>query len=104
LRRGFSVLRSRYPSPSPKGRPAHSMFLAALWSRCRLVPHSGHRCQRTDKPLDTSTPQPEHVWLVNAGLTATTRLPAHAALWVRMLRNAAHPASLMLLARWWFLT
>ena len=34
------------------------MFLAALWSRCRLVPQSGHECQRTDKPFETMTPQP----------------------------------------------
>ena len=34
------------------------MFLAALWSRCRLVPQSGHACQRTDKPLRTTAPQP----------------------------------------------
>ena len=31
--------------------PSLSMFLAALWSRCRLVPHSGQVCQRTDKPF-----------------------------------------------------
>src|SRR5262245_5817275 len=39
------------------------------------------------------TPQPEHVWLVNAGLTATTERPAHAALKLRMVKNALHPAS-----------
>ena len=44
------------------------MFFAALWSRCRLVPQSGQLCQRTDKPFWTTTPQPEHVWLVKAGL------------------------------------
>jgi hypothetical protein len=49
-------------------------------------------------------PGPEHRWLVNAGGTATTRFPAHAALKARMARNALHLASLMLLARGWFLT
>jgi hypothetical protein len=76
------------------------MFFAALWSRCRLVPHAGQLCQRTDKPFCTTTPQPEHVWLVEAGFTATTRFPAHAALKARMLRNPLHPASAMDLARW----
>ncbi len=54
-------------------------------------------CQRTDKPLETSTPQPEQVWLVYAGWTATTHRPAHAALKVRMLRNCStspHPDAL----------
>ena len=55
------------------------MLRAALWSRCRLVPQSGHACQRTDKPLCTSTPQPEQAWLVYAGGTATTVFPAAAA-------------------------
>jgi hypothetical protein len=45
------------------------MFLAAFWSLCRLVPQSGQLCQRTDKPFETVTPQPEHLWLANAGLT-----------------------------------
>ena len=44
--------------------PSRSIFLAALWSRCRLVPQSGQECQRTDKPFLTTTPQPEQVWLV----------------------------------------
>jgi hypothetical protein len=49
-------------------------------------------------------PQPEHAWLVEAGGTATTRRPAYAAVKDRMDKNADHPASLMLLARWRFLT
>jgi hypothetical protein len=47
--------------------PSLSMFLAALWSRWRLVPQSGQECQRTDKLLATRAPQPEQTWLVNAG-------------------------------------
>jgi hypothetical protein len=35
------------------------------------------------------TPQPEHFWLVKAGLTTTTSRPAHVALKERMPRNAA---------------
>src|SRR5262245_26609936 len=92
------------PTPPRRRCPRPSIFLAALWSRCRLVPHSGQECQRTDKPFWTMTPQPEHVWLVNAGLTAITERPAHAALTLRMLKNALQPASETLLARWWFLT
>ncbi len=75
------------------------MFLAALWSRCRLVPQSGHECQRTDKPFETRTPQPEQACDVYAGLTATTERPAHAALKLRMLKKLLHPASEMLFAR-----
>jgi hypothetical protein len=56
------------------------MFLAALWSRCRLALQSGQVCQRTDKPFAMITPQSEHTWLVNAGSTACTDLPAFAAL------------------------
>src|SRR5260370_7284106 len=74
------------------------MFSAALWSRWRLVPQSGHSCHRTDKPLETRTPQPEQAWLVYAGLTACTRFPALSALKVRMAMNALHPASQRLFA------
>jgi len=78
--RRFSVLRRSYRHASPKALPEPSLFFAALWSRCRLIPPSGRECQRTDKPLATNTPQPEHLWLVNAGGTAITFRPAHAAL------------------------
>jgi hypothetical protein len=33
-----------------------------------------------------------------------TLLPAHAALWERMLKKPLQLASLILLARWWFLS
>ena len=113
--RTWRVLRLRMWQPTtlaPEGRipayavlacgcPSRRIFLAALWSRCRLVPHSGHACQRTDKPLETIAPQPgpEHRWLVNAGLTACTHFPAFAALEARMVKNALHLASAILLAR-----
>src|SRR6476661_7612401 len=38
-------------TPPRRACPARSMFLAALWSRCRLVPHSGRLCHRTERPL-----------------------------------------------------
>src|SRR5215831_3382618 len=87
------------PTSPRRLRPTHSMFLAALWSRCKLIPHSGQARQPTDKPLETIAPQLERLWLVNAGLTATTCFPAYAALKARMLKNALHPASEMDLAR-----
>jgi hypothetical protein len=59
---------------------------------------------RTLKPLRTRVPQPLHSWLVEAGYTASTRRPAQAAVAARIARNAAQPASLLLLARGWFRT
>ena len=101
---GKSPMDSRFsevsnPTSPRRLCPSLSIFLAALWSRCRLVPHSGQLCQRTDKPLATNTPQPEHRWLVNAGLTTCTRFPAHAALKARIPKNCDHPASWIDLAR-----
>ncbi len=48
------------PTPRlPEGPDrARSMFFAALWSRCRLVPQSGQECQRTDKSLGDDDPTP----------------------------------------------
>src|SRR5215472_12942125 len=45
--------------------PSRSMFLAALWSRCRRVPQVGQECHRTERPLETSSPHlgPEQRWL-----------------------------------------
>jgi putative transposase len=71
-------------TPPRRACPARSLFLAALWSRWRLVPPAGQECQRTDKPFETITPQPlprcEGYAGVYAGVTATTSRPAHAAL------------------------
>ena len=47
-------------TPPRRFCPNLSIFFAALWSRCRLVPHSGQECQRTDKPFWTTSPQPLH--------------------------------------------
>src|SRR5215472_16520862 len=71
--------------------PKRTMLSAALWPRCRLVPHCGHVCQRTDKPLYTKTPQLEQACEVNAGGPATTVFPASTALQDRMLKNAPQP-------------
>src|SRR5215472_19357677 len=79
------------PGPLVNACPPCSMFSAAWWSRCRLVPHAGHACQRTDKPLMTNAPQPEQACEVNPGGTATTRFPAYAALAARMDKNPPPP-------------
>src|SRR5262245_61158939 len=72
---------SGFSAPTCAGTPLRLcpsewlLFLAALWSRCKLVLQSRHACQRTDKSLWTSTPQPEQACEVEAGGTATTLRP-----------------------------
>src|SRR5262249_20851465 len=94
------ILRLRSPhrttlapeGPAPRRcHPSARMFREALWSRWRLVPHSGQECQRTHSPFWTTTPQPEHVWLVSAGGTATSRFPAVAALRAHDAQECAPP-------------
>ena len=56
LRWAYSPTDSRFseasnPAPPRRAYPALSIFLAALWSLCRLAPQSGQLCQRTDKPF-----------------------------------------------------
>src|SRR5215472_18713211 len=87
------------------------MLRAAFWSRSSTSPQEGQTWVRTDRLFATRCVQrlpsgntPLQFWLVYAGGTATTHLPAYAALLVRLARNAAQPASLMLLARWGFRT
>src|SRR5262245_31535637 len=46
LRTGYSPADARFSdaasaTPPRRASPVRSTFLAALWSRCRLVPHSG---------------------------------------------------------------
>src|SRR5262249_22486422 len=72
-------------------RTSRRRVKAASWSRCRLVPHSGQRRQRTDRSLATSAPQPEHAWLVHAGVIACTRFSAPSALYVSIDWNAPPP-------------
>jgi hypothetical protein len=48
---------------------------------------------RTRKDVCMRSPQPLQSCDVDAGLTAATRVPAHAALKVRMMRKWDHPAS-----------
>ncbi len=79
LRTGYSPVDARFsdaatatpprramPGPFFCSCPSRRIFLAALWSRCRQVPHSGQECHRTDSPFQTRMPQrgPEHRWLV----------------------------------------
>src|SRR5262245_48702294 len=52
------------------------MFLAAFWSRSSTSPQAGHTWVRTLKLFCTRAPQPLQSWLVEAGSTNTTRLPA----------------------------
>src|SRR5260370_2944815 len=87
-----------YAAAPRRACPALSMFFAALWSRCRLVPQSGQGCHPTERPFWTITPQPEQVWLGLAGGTATTRFPAHTAFEAKRLRQALHPPSPMVFA------
>ena len=47
----FSVLRRGLRHTSLKALPEPLYILAALRSRCRLVPQSGQLCQRTDNPF-----------------------------------------------------
>ena len=101
---GFSVLRRGFRYASPMGLPGPFYVLCGV-----MVPMQARATVRATmpadgKPLATRTPQPEHLWLVNAGSTAITFRPAHAALKERMLKNADQPASWIDLARWWFLT
>src|SRR5262249_7559554 len=63
-------------------------------------PPSGHSCQRTARPfLCTSTPPPAPAWLGTAGGTATTGLPAAAAVTDRRRKHALPPAARLRLAR-----
>jgi hypothetical protein len=81
---GFSVHPRRQPHESPKALPApvngSRGMVVSMPARARLVPQSGHACQRTDQPWWTTTPPPQQVWLVNAGSSTTTVRPALAAL------------------------
>src|SRR5262245_66436375 len=69
------------------------MFRAAFSSRSSLSPQFGQTFVPTESDFSTRAPQPEHSWEVYAGLTASTRLPAHAAVHARIVRNWPHPAS-----------
>jgi hypothetical protein len=71
------------------------MFRAAFRSRSRISPQCGQTCVRTLKLLRTRLPHPLHSWEVYAGGTASTRLPAHAALQASIVRKAYQPASWM---------
>src|SRR5258708_7542539 len=80
------------------------MLLAAFSSRSRISPQVVQTWVRMLNDFGTRSPQALHSCEVNAGGTATTCLPAYAAVPSRIVRNAAQPASEMLLARCWFRT
>jgi hypothetical protein len=85
---------------TPRRRcPRQKIFLAAFSSRSKMSPQVVQTCVRTDRLFSTRAPHPEQSWDVDAGLTASTRLPAHAALYARMDRKWPHPASCMLWLR-----
>jgi hypothetical protein len=67
-------------------------------------PQEGQTWGRPLKLVGTRSPQPEQSWLVNAGGTATTRVPAHSAVPARRGRNCAPPAAERLVARGWLRT
>ena len=95
---------SRFSAPAIAGTPRrrcprHWIFLAAFSSRSITSPQFVQMWVRTLKDFWIRAPQPEQSWDVYAGLIASTRLPAHAALYARMLRKLPHPASWMLLLR-----
>src|SRR5260221_12846527 len=96
-----SVLRRSLRHGSPKGQPGPLYVQGGVVVAVQAGP-----TVRAGMPADgqTSTPQPEPIWLVSAGGTATTERPAHTALKLRMLKNALHPASAIDFARWWFLS
>jgi hypothetical protein len=75
------------------------MFLAAFRSRSMTSPQVLQTCVRTRKDLWIRLPQPEQSCDVYAGGTASTRLPAHAAVYTRRDRRWRHPASRMLVLR-----
>src|SRR5215469_3840583 len=109
LRRGYSPTGSRFsaagiPATPRRLCPSQRMLLAAFSSRSATYPHFGQLWVRTESALAMRSPQSvpsartlEQSWVVYAAGTASTRLPAHAALYARTDRKWRHPASCMLL-------
>ena len=69
------------------------MFNAAFSSRSSTWPQFVQTWVRTLKESCVRLPQPLQSYVVYAGLTASTRFPAHAALKARIERKWPHPAS-----------
>ena len=95
---------SRFSAPAIAGTPRrrcprHWMFLAAFSSRSRIRPQLVQTWVRTESDFCMRSPHLLQSWLVYAGLTASTRFPAHAAVKVSMDRKRPHPASCRLLLR-----
>ena len=84
LRTRYSATGSRFIAPAIAGAPrrrcpSHKIFLAAFRSRSKISPQFVQACVRTLRDFKIRSPQPEQSCDVYAGLTASTRLPAHAA-------------------------
>src|SRR5215469_14615143 len=98
LRAGYSLTGSRFTAPATAGTPrrlcpSHVMFFAAFASLSRISPQLVQTCVRMERLFFTISPPPEHACEVYAGGTATTHLPAHSALQVRIWPKLDHPAS-----------
>src|SRR6516225_8740165 len=74
------------------------MLRAAFSSRSRISPQWVQTCVRAPRLLGTRAPRLLQSWDECAGLTASTHLPAHAALHakiVKIVRNWLRPVSWM---------
>ena len=93
---GFSVLRRSLRHGSPKGLPGPLYVLRRVVVPMQTCPALWAGMPADGQALLDHAPHSHYsVCEVNAGLTAMTLRPAHAALCVRMMRNAPHPASVM---------
>src|SRR5712691_11097642 len=75
--------------------PSRRILRAALISRSITRAQSGQRWTRSESGFGTRPPQPEQLCELPPGGTATTWIPASSALYLRSLKNSAHPWSLM---------
>src|SRR5262245_14947454 len=92
----------KLPRESPKDLPGPLHVSGRVLVSVKHEATGGAGISAPAQRLGHALPTATTVLAVKAGGTATTRRPASAALAARMVRNCAHPASLMLLARWWF--
>jgi hypothetical protein len=88
LRAGYSPAGSRFLAPATAGTPRRRcprqwMFRAAFASRSSTRSQDGQTWVRTERLFRIRSPQPLQSCEVYAGLTASTRLPAHAVLQAR---------------------
>ena len=96
---GFSVHRPAIARTPRRRCPRHWILRAAFSSRSMMSPQWVQTWVRTESDFWMRSPQPLQSCEVYAGLTASARFPAHAALKARRVRNWPHPASRRLLLR-----